>query len=292
MNRRARIFGGIFQEQLFPWFTAGLVALSSNWAAEAIPPTFAIWFSGSPGVVSPWRCGAIALFLCSMSLLYLQRHTFFKPRTRHLVNEKPEPRKHLLLFLSALRQGVPCQDGVPPGLVLTWNLDADLAAMAAHKQENPSWPWEMGLRAVRPHLGELRSVTVACSTSSVLEVGHFLAILRRYPELAGVTLRVLYKDGDQEAAAFVALPAACCLGLDFERFDELSDCVWSFLQRHHLPEQEVMIDFTGGQKVTSVVAASLTFNRRIKAQYVQTNPPWQVVSYDVIHGFANPGGLG
>ncbi len=53
-----------------------------------------------------------------------------------------------------------------------------------------------------------------------------------------------------------------------------------------------MIDFTGGQKVTSVVAASLTFNRRIKAQYVQTNPPWQVVSYDVIHGFANPGGLG
>ncbi len=29
-----------------------------------------------------------------------------------------------------------------------------------------------------------------------------------------------------------------------------------------------MIDFTGGQKVISVVAAAVTFNRRIKTQYV------------------------
>jgi hypothetical protein len=44
-------------------------------------------------------------------------------------------------------------------------------------------------------------------------------------------------------------------------------------------EDEIMIDFTGGQKVTSVVAAYISANSKVKAQYVQTNDPWQVKSY-------------
>ncbi|MBZ0108767.1 MAG: hypothetical protein K8F52_08850 [Candidatus Scalindua rubra] len=43
-----------------------------------------------------------------------------------------------------------------------------------------------------------------------------------------------------------------------------------------------MIDITSGQKPTSIVGASMTFNREIKAQYVSTNQPWDVLSYDVL----------
>jgi len=53
-----------------------------------------------------------------------------------------------------------------------------------------------------------------------------------------------------------------------------------------------MIDFTSGQKPTSIVAATLTFNRKIKAQYVQTNDPWRVLSYDVVYATTDTTGLG
>jgi hypothetical protein len=63
-------------------------------------------------------------------------------------------------------------------------------------------------------------------------------------------------------------------------------------KRQHVADDRIMIDFTGGQKVTSVVAASVTFNRTIKAQYVQTNAPHQVISYDILLGSSETGGLG
>ncbi len=55
-------------------------------------------------------------------------------------------------------------------------------------------------------------------------------------------------------------------------------------KRRRVSDDRIMIDFTGGQKVTSVVAASVTFNRTIKAQYIQTNTPHEVISYDILMG--------
>ena len=65
----------------------------------------------------------------------------------------------------------------------------------------------------------------------------------------------------------------------------------SKMRRKGIPESEIMVDFTGGQKPSSVVAAAVTFNRRVKAQYVQTNRPWNVVSYDLILGTSDTPGM-
>lgn len=84
-------------------------------------------------------------------------------------------------------------------------------------------------------------------------------------------------------------------GWDFERFDDLSRAVLHLLRvfkRQRVRDDQIMIDFTGGQKVTSVVAASVTFNRTIKAQYVQTNEPYAVISYDILMESLETGGLG
>jgi hypothetical protein len=40
-------------------------------------------------------------------------------------------------------------------------------------------------------------------------------------------------------------------------------------------EDDIVIDFTGGQKPTSVAAVAITFNRKVRAQYVDTNHPDQ-----------------
>jgi sigma54-dependent transcription regulator len=82
---------------------------------------------------------------------------------------------------------------------------------------------------------------------------------------------------------------------NFESFDELSKAMWMLIRKYlkdNQPEKDIMIDFTGGQKVTSVVAAAVTFNRKIKAQYVQTKSPWDVLSFDVIHASSDTGSFG
>ena len=84
-------------------------------------------------------------------------------------------------------------------------------------------------------------------------------------------------------------------GWDFEAFDDLSRALLHRLRmfkRMEVNEKEIMIDFTGGQKVTSVVAAMVTINRRVKTQYVQTNRPWNVAGYDIQMGSGETESLG
>lgn len=282
-----------FQELYLPWLTAAMAALSSNWAADAIPATLQVWMSLSCGEFSLSRALSIFLFTLSVFLLFKQRNSFFKPRTRLLCNEEPEKRKHLVIFLSDLRKGVQYDNGIPEGLHLTFNLVEDLSIIEKHKEITKQyWPWEMCLRGMRPHFGKLETVTIACSTKSIFDVDLFLKILRGYQEFENISFNILCKGGSKPVPKNVAFSGKNCSGLDFESFDELSDTLWSFLKKNQFPENEVMIDFTGGQKVTSVVAAALTFNRKIKAQYVQTSYPWDVVSYDVIHAFYDTGNLG
>lgn len=280
-----------FREVFLPWFTVGMVALSGNWAAEAIPTTLQVWWqTHSLGSFSPARTLSVLFFVGSMVALYWQRNTFFKPRTRYLRNETPAPRKHLVLFLSDLRDNIEYDNGIPKGLILSGDLTADLAAMVAHKESTGQpWPWEMGLRGIRVHIDRLETVTVACSTRTICDVGKFLAILRRYRELDGIACHILHHGGERLAVNFEDFAAETLPGLDFESFDQLSDTLWSYLKRRKFPEEEVMIDFTGGQKVTSVVAAAMTFNRRIRAQYVRTHRPWDAASYDVIHAVFDTG---
>src|SRR5439155_6631715 len=84
-------------------------------------------------------------------------------------------------------------------------------------------------------------------------------------------------------------------GWDFEHFDALSTALLNLLlhfKTQGVRESEIMVDFTGGYKVTSVVAAAVTFNREVKAQYVQTNAPYAAVSYDMLLTHSLTEGMG
>ena len=123
--------------------------------------------------------------------------------------------------------------------------------------------------------------------------GCFWCLEPVFDELKGVVYRVLFRDSPYLRPAkpedMKSVP-----GWNFESFDELSDALWKLirmLKKQQVEEKDIVIDFTGGQKVTSVVAAAITINRHIDAQYVQTNSPWEVLSYDVIQVSADTGDL-
>lgn len=286
-------------QESIPWIAAAVSVLSAHLTASAILDLLG---KGETPVSAGWNALFIICFIGSVFYLFRKRNSLFRPRTQFLAREKVKPRKHLVLFLSILNPRVAYDvRGIPEGLTLDLkNLDADLENMVYWKSNKPYWPWEMPFRAIREHLGQdtPETVTVICSNESIQQAWKFLWICRQYPEFHKIKRYFCLVCRD--AGAELLEPTSArdfedCTGWDFESFDDLSRALAGMLKKFKawkIREEDLMIDFTGGQKVTSVVAAAMTFNRKIKAQYVQTNPDFKVFSYDVILAPSDPGGLG
>jgi hypothetical protein len=60
------------------------------------------------------------------------------------------------------------------------------------------------------------------------------------------------------------------------------------LKNEGVPENELIVDFTSGQKPNTMAAAMMTSNKRVFAQYVQTNHPWEILEYDLVTGAQQP----
>lgn len=282
-----------------PWVVGVLVALTANMAADGIKGSFESWMEGES--VETWMAVSrgvyIVLFVGGAAWLYGMRKRIFQPPTRFLRNESPEKREHLVLFLSNLDTNrLALSDRVPRDISLTGDLEEDLAALMSWKQQvRQYWPWEMPLRSIKHHLGRLKTITIICSPESIRQVHWFAQVLAYYDVLKDVAIRVFIQDGNRPALIICPTTLLSQGGWEFEQFDQLSRAVWHLLRefkRQRVADNQIMIDFTGGQKVTSVVAASVTFNRTIKAQYVQTNWPHDVISYDIQLGSSETGGLG
>ena len=131
----------------------------------------------------------------------------------------------------------------------------------------------MIVRGMIHHVPRLRRAIVLCSVESMTQVHLLGNLLRRYPEFRELRLEVLLKRAHGIDLIEIPTTESTHGGWHFENFDDLSDAMLWLLRRlkdEGVEEDEIMIDFTGGFKVTSVVAASVTFNRKLKAQCVPT----------------------
>lgn len=129
------------------------------------------------------------------------------------------------------------------------------------------------------------------------QVFWFLEVCRKYPDLNGIDFNVVDNREGQPYLLRESSNAALDItaGWNFEDFDDLKSCLQgqlSNLYRVGLKDQDIMIDFTGGQKVTSVAATFMTLNRPLKAQYVQTNSPYKALEYDLYLVLADRGKIG
>ncbi len=285
------------QWQLPPWlfFSASLVAvLLGDMVASLLYDSLNLWWQGQavnihwPGLI------LIGLFLLLTSWLYQQGKMLFRPRTRSLRDEPARPSKHLVLFLSNLAgelTELTKTNGVSAQLPLKFQeIGEDLNIM---KQEKKTarifWAWEMPLRAMWEHAegGTLEDVTFICSSKSLPQLPLFIKNCKRYPQFVNLTYFVLVRLADN--GQLIAWNdkddiAGAWQGWDFERFDHLSEALWDLLDEFEgrgFLESDIMIDFTGGKKVISVAAALITYNRQVKAQYVDTET-CRVLSYDIV----------
>lgn len=285
--------------EIAPWINAAVAILSGNWAAQAVYESVQFVLAGEKVTFSPMRVFYVLLFSGSAIFFYLQRHKLFPPRTRYFRNRDAEKRRHLILFLSYIRRELEQSGGIPEGLELSGDIEADIRQIELFKKGKPNWPWEMPIRAIRHHLdAPLETVTLVCSKESVCQASLFLSICDRYECFKKLSFNMLAAEDDDKVSfrpLITPADACVCKGFDFESFDELTRAVWYLLRQFKdrgYRDRDIMIDITGGQKPTSIVGAAVTFNRKIKAQYIQTNDPWEVLSYDVIHESSTTGDFG
>lgn len=283
-----------------PWVAVACVGFTVHWAAGGTMELLNGWVQHGHFDFRLAGINVVYLALCIASFrwLYSLRRVLFRPRTRLLRNESPEKRQHLVMFLSNLPMATGSfLNGVPKEVTLTGELETDLKALVNQKEQTGlRWPWERPLRSIQHHLGALQTVTILCSDESIRQVHWFGEVVGHYDALRQVTLRV-FIHRPHDPPSFIACPTMQQTqgGWDFEHFDELSGAVSSLLHDFHqqgIADDQIVIDFTGGQKVTSVVATAVTFNRPLKAQYVQTNFPHAVISYDILLGLSETGGVG
>lgn len=300
------------------WVVVPIVAaftLASNLTATSIWEAAESW--GKWGGISGWRSLYGFVFVVTLVFLYFSAGRLFG---LHAVLDDAKPRKHLILFLSLLAGDQEKQRqlaetcGIPAWLVEELSCDdlaEDLDIMAACKKTTHPWSWEMPLRALDWHRrdGVLQSVSLigSCDSEEYTKSGGtkglpgsfrqlpwFLNLCWQYPETQNLTYLVVDKRLGRYhlLEPTIEAPFSPAGGWNFEDFNELKHCLKDHLadlNAKGIPDQDIMIDFTGGQKVTSVVATAMTLNRPLQAQYIQTNEPWHAISYDVFLVFGDKG---
>ncbi len=201
--------------------------------------------------------------------------------------DQPPKREHLTLFVSNLAPGSYDENsGFPLGFQPSFNLSTDLKSLLEIKDKGGQrWPWEMILRGIFHHLPQLQTVYLFCSTVSVCQVHLLGHILTRYQELHSVKFQIVLHRSNGVDIVEIPTTAISRCGWEFENFDNLCEGVLELfgkLKERGVHDREITVDLTGGYKVTSVVAAAVTFNREVMAQYVQTerHTNHEAIGYD------------
>jgi hypothetical protein len=244
-----------------------------------------------------WRNALYAAILVALLLALLKAWSkiaaeIWRPRTRGQFGRwlaRQQPRSHLVVFLSNVIVGANAKQGGEPLKVnLTGDLDSDLEQLA--QSGRPFWPWEQMLRAMRVHVPVLEHVYCLCSQESLPQAMWFSGIVQRYESFRGATLHIVYHGHQSLCIVSAYTPIAEYkskdpAGFDFEDYDQLAPAIRRLiaeLTAQGIPKSSIVVDFTGGQKVTSVVAVTETYDSEIVAQYVQTGGAKDVYCYDVV----------
>lgn len=288
-----RSLGATFR-RVWLWMIAVLAAATTIASGGAIDDLIG-------GAASPPDIGAaIVATIAAMvftAWLFRYRHAFGARAQYPKVTDQIDQRRCLVVLVSNIdpKRAGPCPGGVPTWLskeipaLLTESpppLCELMKCISTLKLGNPNWPWEMPLRAVLAQT-RLELIVLVCSPESILQVGDLVKLLSRMPDTRDIQQVVWAKHRDVEheyCALDVTADAAGWTGFGFEDLDALSSgfgALLQYLHKHGVEDEDVMLDFTGGQKPPSVVCACMTFNRKLHAQYVQTNGPWNPISYDL-----------
>jgi hypothetical protein len=238
-----------------------------------------------------WYVGVcLALTLGLSFCIWCARNVFRKLHVRYQIHSEDMPKPYLVIFISQQSRlknvaeiadagpiKIPATNSTPEVTLLRISLLDDAKLIA----ETQTWPWEMVLRGIAPHLSALRRIYLVGSKDSPGKPGTFADrdVLRRFllPYLVAAG-----KAATPGGAEHLIVPWP--QPVDFESFAEVHDtleCIRNQLTNELAEDVELCVDITGGQKPTSAAAGLFTVNKDVVIQYVQTNPPKRAKMYDV-----------
>lgn len=256
----------------FPWpsiIPLLLTIVASNWFADAFIKLMdkKLSVSGDDWTILI----SLVLFVISILWLYHYRKSFLGIRTLQQVKTKAS--RALILFLStpnpepesySFPMKIISRDGIE--LILEGkSLSDDIEAL-----NKVRWNWQQILRGIKPHKDKLKYLYFIGSKDSESTKGSF-----NYLDAAITFIKQYCPDIKTYRAD---------TPVDFEDLESLIDVIYQAIKRlknEGSGEDDIIIDVTGGQKVTSIAGAVITLNSSIRFQYVQTNPPYEARAYDL-----------
>ena len=221
------------------------------------------------------------------------------------VGQQSHPIEHLILPLTVPTNAlVPViKDGkiefpVGEGKTIALEGTSDQLSTDIIKLNEARHNWQQILRAIMPHTSTLRSVWIFGSSGSFGQsqkpVGE---VARGQAEQGGSAVFV------QDAICFlkaylpdvefhqVSIHLISGRELKFNNYNDLETTIEWILESiqhrfHGVSDRNITIDVTGGTKLTSVVAAAVTYRRQTCFQYVDTIPDadgnYPVHQYDIV----------
>ncbi len=248
-----------------------LTLITSSWVADGLKGE--ALFSGWHPVFEQWRIHTVltslVLFFLSFMWLYHYRRSFIGVRTLQQI--KTTPCKALVLMVSKPNFG-PLKKIFPLRIDANTELKGESLKddIFALYEKDVQCNWRPILKGLIPHEQSLKylyligsqTVDGVSGSFEVLEDVEFL-IKRYFPHVK------TFKSKE---------------GVNFEDLEALIQVIYEAikeLKREELTEEDIVIDITGGQKTTSIAGAVVTLNSSVRFQYVQTNKPYDVISYDL-----------
>ena len=132
-------------------------------------------------------------------------------------------------------------------------------------KERPAiyWNWQPLMRAIEPH-PNLRRIWLIGSPGDNGSFKH-------------LPLCVKFLEQYGKKVEWLTVP------VDFEDFNQVEETIRHLLTKElaGIPAYRIAVDITGGQKPTSVAVAAMTMNRELRFQYIQTNPPFHAMTYQL-----------
>jgi len=207
----------------------------------------------------------VAIFTGAFLLLYHYRKSFLGIRSLQQV--KTRSLEGLILLLSTPNH-VPERFSFPITIKDRNGNEATLKGQSLNHDieelNKVKWNWQQILRGLKPHQERLKYLYLIGSTESFNYLDKAESFIKQYlPDITVIKANRPVNFEDLEALIKVIYRA-------------IKD-----LKAYKLDEDEIIIDITGGQKVTSIAGAVVTLNSSVRFQYVQTNEPYEVISYDL-----------
>ena len=254
---------------------AVLLLMSLNWFSSAswewlqwLP-----WLGGQKPVGIPRLIlGTATLPILLLGLVIQARNA--RQIIRPTISEHSPDQVHgLVIYLSALRADYlgSLQEALKQGMDLK-----------GFRQQFGHINWRMPLEAVNHHAPKLAFMVVIASSGedgSAKQLGEFKASLDTVfpnPAFRLVDLADCFSDeGDK-----VAFKDGVDFEVEPERLATATNAAYEYLRRQGLRPSDILIDITGGLKVTTVVGSAVALAEGRRIQYVSTRD-FEVRVYDV-----------